>query len=186
MKVTILDVSWIILRSDQKPTRFQIKMRWLLQKCRYKTEFQDTRYHSNSIQMKERILLHLPCDLLFAYPLDALSCPQKYILGLMVRRGQLEEVHKATRSQIDTATKKDEDHVRHEIQHKSQEGDKVPSWNPIWHKRLSPKLQSSREGPYTVLKTKWCCGLNPIRSMNSKPRIVHYDWLMLYYIVKYT
>jgi hypothetical protein len=123
--------------------------------------------------------LRLPCDLLFGRPPDAPSSPEDYVEDLQAR---LEDVHEFARGRINIATEKMK--TRYDTRatgHQFQEGDKVWFWNPKRRKGLSPKFQSSWEGPYTVLKRLNDVVVRIRKSTNSKPRVVHYDRLAPYY-----
>ena len=123
--------------------------------------------------------LRLPCDLLFGCPPDTPSSPEDYVQDLQTR---LEDVHEFARGRINIATEKMK--TRYDTratEHEFQEGDKVWFWNPVRRKGLSPKLQSSWEGPYTVLKRLNDVVVRIRKSSNTRPRVVHYDRLAPYY-----
>ncbi|GFT02250.1 retrovirus-related Pol polyprotein from transposon 412 [Nephila pilipes] len=68
-------------------------------------------------------------------------------------QARLEDVHQFGQGRIYIAT--DKMKIRYDARakgHTFNEGDKVWFWNPYRRKGLSPKLQTSWEGPYTVLK----------------------------------
>ncbi|GFV21298.1 kinectin [Trichonephila clavipes] len=91
----------------------------------------------------------------------------------------MEEMHHLARKRIGMASEKMK--TRYDARatgHDFREGDKVWLWNPKLRKRLSPKLQTNWEVPYTVLKR-----LNDVvvrKSPHSKPKVIHYNRLAPY------
>ncbi|GFV09002.1 retrovirus-related Pol polyprotein from transposon 412 [Trichonephila clavipes] len=91
-----------------------------------------------------------PCDLLFGRPPDTPSSPEEYVQNLQAR---FEDVHNLARERINLRTEKMK--TRYDTKATGlqfKEGDKVWFYNPTSTQRLSPKLQSHWDGPYTILK----------------------------------
>ncbi|GFT72590.1 integrase core domain protein [Nephila pilipes] len=97
-------------------------------------------------------------------------------------QARLEDVHQFARGLIYIGTEKMK--IRYDARatgHTFNEGDKVWFWNPYQRKGLSPKLQTSWERPYKVLKRLNYVVVRIRKSTNAKPRVVHYDRLASYY-----
>ncbi|KFM64235.1 Retrovirus-related Pol polyprotein from transposon 412, partial [Stegodyphus mimosarum] len=117
--------------------------------------------------------LRLPCVLLFGRPPDAPSLPEEYIQNLKVR---FEVMHNFARERLNLATEKMK--TRYDMRaagHRFNEGDKVWLWNLIRLKRFCPKLDSLWDGSYIVLNRLNDVVVRIRKSMNSKPKVVHYD-----------
>ncbi|GFT72360.1 retrovirus-related Pol polyprotein from transposon 412 [Trichonephila clavipes] len=115
--------------------------------------------------------LRLPADLLFSQPPNAPLAPEKYTEKLQART---EEMHRLARERIGMASEKMKTRFN-ATQHAFQEGNKVWLWKPKRRKRLSPKLQSNWEGPYTVLKRLNDVVVRILQSPHSKPKLIHYN-----------
>ncbi|KFM68806.1 hypothetical protein X975_05746, partial [Stegodyphus mimosarum] len=93
--------------------------------------------------------LRLPCDFLSDRPVDAPSSPEEYIQDVQAR---FKVKHRSARKRVNLAASKMK--TRYDTRatgHRSNEGDKVWLWSPTRRNRLSPKLQSPWDSPYTVL-----------------------------------
>ncbi|GFX23935.1 retrovirus-related Pol polyprotein from transposon 412 [Trichonephila clavipes] len=147
----------------------------------YRSAVHETTGYSPSQMLFGRDL-RIPCDLLFGRPPDTPSSPEEYVQNLQAR---FEDVHNLARERINLRTEKMK--TRYDTKatgHQFKEGDKVWFYNPTRRKglsRLSPKLQSHWDGPYTILKIINDVVIRIRKSTNSKPRLVHYDRLAPYY-----
>ncbi|KFM62548.1 hypothetical protein X975_20006, partial [Stegodyphus mimosarum] len=123
--------------------------------------------------------LRLPSDFLSDRLADAPSSPKEYIQDVQAR---FEVKHRSARKRVNLATKKMK--TRYDTRatgHRFNEGDNVWLWSPTRRNRLSPKLQSPWDGPYTVLNRLNDVVVRIRKSSNSKPKVVHYDRLVHYY-----
>ncbi|GFX90123.1 kinectin [Trichonephila clavipes] len=91
----------------------------------------------------------------------------------------MEEMHHLAREGIGMASEKTRYDAR-TTGHDFREGDKVWLGNKERHKRLSPKLQTNWEGPYTVLKRLNDVVVRIQKSPHSKPKVMHYNILAPY------
>ncbi|GFW39725.1 retrovirus-related Pol polyprotein from transposon 412 [Trichonephila clavipes] len=115
--------------------------------------------------------LHLPADLLFSRPSDAPLAPEEYVEIFKALMGRM---HHLDRDIIGMASEKIK--TRYDVRatgHDFLEGDKLWLWNPERRKGLSPKVQTSWKGYYTVLER-----LNDVvvwiqKSPHPKTRIIH-------------
>ncbi|GFY29442.1 retrovirus-related Pol polyprotein from transposon 412 [Trichonephila clavipes] len=116
----------------------------------YRSAVHETTGYSPSQMLFGRDL-RLPCDLLFGRPPDTPSSPEEYVQNLQAR---FEDVHNLARERTNLRTEKMK--TRYDTKatgHQFKEGDKVWFYNPTRRsERLSPKLQSHWDGPYTILK----------------------------------
>ncbi|KMQ82837.1 integrase core domain protein [Lasius niger] len=144
----------------------------------YRSAVQESTGFTPSLMLFGREL-RLPCDLLFGRPPDTPSSVEDYVDNL---RERLEDVHAIARERIRISSEKMK--TRYDVKatkREFQEGDRVWFWNPKRRKGLSPKLQTSWEGPYKVIKKLSDVVIRIQKSPSSKPKVVHYDRLAPYY-----
>ncbi|GBM09046.1 hypothetical protein AVEN_229070-1 [Araneus ventricosus] len=114
--------------------------------------------------------LQLPCDILFGRPNDTPSLPNEYLNNLVAR---LESVHAFARERIKLVSERMKTlYDSGATGYHFKEGDQVWMYNPKRWRGLSPKLQQSWEGSYTIVKK-----LNDViyrvqRSPNTKPKVI--------------
>lgn len=122
--------------------------------------------------------LRLPCDLQFGCPPGTDVADEDYVSRL---RRRLDEIHERARLHIQDAS----DRMKEMYDIKAQEGcynpgDLVWLYNPQRRRGLSPKLQTSWEGPYEVLAKINDVVYRIRKQPRGKPRIVHFNRLAPY------
>ncbi|VEN45006.1 unnamed protein product [Callosobruchus maculatus] len=119
--------------------------------------------------------LRLPCDLMFGCNPGDDVAGEDYVANL---RRRMDEAHEKVRHNIRTAG--DRMKMTYDVGSSEtayQPGDLVWLYNPQKRRGLSPKLQSSWEGPYEVVK-KINDVIYRIKKANGgKPRVVHFNRL---------
>ncbi|GFX24076.1 myb-binding protein 1A [Trichonephila clavipes] len=163
---TILNSLSLLVSSNQQD--WDKKLPFFL--LAYRSAVHETTGYSPSQMLFGRDL-HLPADLLFSRPPDAPLAPEEYIEKLQAR---MEKMHHLSRERIGMASEKMK--TRYDARatgHDFHEGDKV-EWNGIRNvTKDSPKLQTSWEGPYTVLKRLNDVVVQIQKSPHSKSKVKH-------------
>jgi hypothetical protein len=122
--------------------------------------------------------LRLPCDLLFGVPPDKERPRTNYAAELV---DHLHDIHQYARQHLKLAS--DRMKTRYDKLANSagyQEGNMVWLYRPIRTKGKSPKLQSSWEGPYKVVKRINDVVYRIQRNPRSRMMVVHLDRLATY------
>ncbi|GFX74374.1 retrovirus-related Pol polyprotein from transposon 412 [Trichonephila clavipes] len=143
----------------------------------YKSAVHETTGYSPSQMLFGRDL-RLSSDLVFSRPPDAPFALEEYIEKL---QAWMKEMHHLARKRIGMAS--EEMKTRYDARatgHDFCQGDKVWLWNPKRCKGLSPKLQTNRESPYTVLKRLNDILVRMQKSPHSKPNVIDYNRLAPY------
>ena len=122
--------------------------------------------------------LRLPCDLKFGCPASEDLAEEDYVTEL---RRKMDEIHCRARSNIQSSSNRMKEAYNVGANHgRFKAGDLVWLYNPRRSRGLSPKLQSSWDGPYEVI--------NPINDViyrirklpNGKPKVIHFNRLTPY------
>ena len=122
--------------------------------------------------------LRLPCDLMFEAPPDKEQSVTDYAADLAER---LRDTHNFARQHLKVAS--DRMKARYDQLANSagfQEGDRVWLYRPIRKRGKSPKLQTSWEGPYTIITRINDVVYRVQRHPRTKMMVVHLDRLAPY------
>ncbi|KAJ8945882.1 hypothetical protein NQ318_002723 [Aromia moschata] len=119
--------------------------------------------------------LRLPCDLKFGCTPGDDVAGEDYVSTL---RQRMDDIHERVRSNIQGASNRmKETYDINANDGRYQPGNQVWLYNPQRRRGLSPKLQSSWEGPYEVV-TRINDVVYPIQKLpRGKPRVVHFNRL---------
>ena len=122
--------------------------------------------------------LRLPCDLKFGFKPDEEVAGEDYVTNL---RKRMDNIHEKVRTNIEGAS--DRMKERYDIKAEKggfKSGDLVWLHNPRRRQGYSPKLQSSWDGPYVIIKR-----INDViyrirKQPKGKPKVVHFNRLAPY------
>lgn len=122
--------------------------------------------------------LRLPCDLQFGIKPGEDVAGEDYVSKL---RAKMEDIHERVRSNIQSASDRMKENYDVKADDRQyQEGDFVWLYNPQRRRGLSPKLQRSWEGPYSIMKKINSVVYRIKKCPNGKPRVVHFNRLAPY------
>ena len=120
----------------------------------------------------------LPCDLKFGCRPGEEVAGEDYVHTL---RQRMDDIHQRVRLNIQSASDRMKEHYDIQAEHGGyQPGKLVWLYNPQRRRGLSPKLQSSWEGPYEVMDRINDVVYRIRKLPKGKPRIVHFNRLSPY------